>query len=151
MQGRAELVARLLLSHPEGWEQLTAEDHALLAELGPPVGPLLNWLEQQWNEHGPLPWAVLQQALADQPFAALANALMNQALALERGDDCKAALDAQRELRDVLTRMQVDRLNALENQAVAQAAHDPEALKQLRLWQERRKALLQLLHAPSEP
>jgi hypothetical protein len=42
--------------------------------------------------------------------------------------------------------MQVDRLSALENQAVTEAAHNPDAIKQLRIWQERRKALLQTLH-----
>lgn len=146
MAGRAELVARILLSHPDAWSQLTAEDHELLAELDSPVGQLLIWLEREWNEHGTVPWAVQQQALAQQPFAALANTLMDQALALHREDNAEAGTDALRELRDVLTRMQVDRLSALENQAVTEAAHNPDALKQLRIWQERRKALLQTLH-----
>jgi DNA primase len=145
MAARAELVARILLSHPDAWSQLTAEDHELLAELDSPVGALLGWLECQWNEHGTVPWAVQQLALASQPFAALANTLMDQALALHREDNTEATDDALRELRDVLTRMQVDRLSALENQAVTEAAHNPEALKQLRLWQERRKTLLQAL------
>ncbi len=60
---REDRVLRLLLTEPDGWDRLTAEEHQLLLELPAPHGPLFVWLEGQLHEHGPQPWAALREGL----------------------------------------------------------------------------------------
>jgi DNA primase len=129
------LVARILFSFPIAWEWLTPEDHHLLANLPEPMGPLLGWAESQWHEHGAQPWAVLQQAMAGQPFEPMANALMTQAMSLNTlgtaSPDQDAETDARRELREVLWRMLIDDLMVQETLALADATHTPRRLAPL--------------------
>ena len=60
---REDRVLRLLLTEPDSWDRLTAEEHHLLLELPAPHGPLFVWLEGQLHEHGPQPWAALREGL----------------------------------------------------------------------------------------
>jgi DNA primase len=146
---RADLVARTLLSHPEAWDWLTPEDHHLLAGQPEPLGLLFAWLEGQWHEHGAQPWAVLQQAMAGQAFAGLANRLVTQALSLatpQTGDESdQTDDDLQRDLREMLNRMLIEDLKQRETLAIAQAASEPSALQTYRDLQARRLELERLV------
>ena len=151
---RADLVARSLLTTPEAWEWLTAEDHHLLSAQPAPLGPLFAWLEGQWHEHGPQPWAVVQLALEGQPFATLAQRLVSQALALTlpRDDEGTPAednpADLQRDLREMLDRMLIDDLKQRETQAIEQATTEPGALQTYRDLQARRLLLERQVRQP---
>jgi len=149
---RTDLVARILLSHPQAWNWLTPEDHHLLAAQPEPMGPLFAWLEGQWHEHGPQPWAVLQQALVDHSFAGLAARLVAQALSLapaveEDGQTPpgESAADLQRDLREMLNRMLIEDLKQRETHAIALASTQPAALQTYRDLQARRLELERLV------
>ena len=60
---REDRVLRLLLTEPDSWDRLSAEEHHLLLGLPAPHGPLFVWLEGQMHEHGPQPWAALREGL----------------------------------------------------------------------------------------
>jgi DNA primase len=60
-------VLRLLLTEPESWDRLSAEEHHLLTQKPAPHGPLFAWLEAQLHEHGPQPWAALREGLRGHP------------------------------------------------------------------------------------
>jgi DNA primase len=62
--GSADLALRMLLRHADWWDRLPAADQQMLHELGGEHGAAVAWLEQQITEHGPLPWAALDEALA---------------------------------------------------------------------------------------
>jgi DNA primase len=112
---------------------------------------LFAWLESQWHEHGPQPWAVLQQALVEQPFADLATRLLNQALSLavpaEDGLQVQeeSEADIQRDLREMLNRMLIEDLKQRETRAIALAASEPTALQNYRDLQTRRLELERLV------
>jgi DNA primase len=148
---RSDLVARTLLLHPSAWNWLTPEDHHLLAAQPEPLGPLFAWLEGQWHEHGPQPWAVLQQALSNQPFADVATRLVEQALMLATPTDEGAPVpeeneaSLQRDLREMLNRMLIEDLKQRETQAIARATSEPAALQNYRDLQARRLELERLL------
>ncbi len=141
--GRADRVARIVLTQPEAWDWLSAEDHQLLAQEPEPHGPLFAWLERQGHEHGPQPWAALREALRDQPFEALALELNAGGLALQRPEDEEtsdappSAEDLRRELRELLRRLHIDELKRRETGLIA-ASRDPQALQQYRELQKRR-------------
>lgn len=143
---RAERVARTLLEHPAAWAWLTPEDQQLLAHQPAPLGALFAWLESQWHEHGPQPWAVLQPALSMQSFGPLAQQLVDQALQCTPvGGTAGEATeqDVQSELREMLNRMLIDDLKQRETQAIVAAAQEPQALATYRELQARRLALEQ--------
>ena len=147
--GRADRVARIVLSTPDAWNWLTSEDHHLLAEEPQPHGLLFAWLESQWLEHGPQPWAVLREAMRGQPFEGLALDLYDSGLELERPDRASGDSEAVEspsldvELRQLLRRMHIERLKQLETEWAAKAATDPAALTHYRTTQAARKALEQ--------
>jgi len=134
---RSDHAARLLLAHSQLWEQLSSEDHALLGGLPGAHGELLNWLEAQLHEHGPLPWGALREALQGHPAETLAHKLMH-------GSDLSATEDhaeARIELRNLLQRMLIEQLKAEETVAIAAASDNPAALERYRELQARRRAL----------
>jgi DNA primase len=140
--GRADRVARIVLGTPQAWDWLTADDHALLAAEPPPHGPLFAWLERQWLEHGPQPWAALREALRGEPFEALAVALHDSGPWLERfdapsgdglvADAAPADEEIRHELRELLRRIRIEALMRLETELIARAATDPQALARYR-------------------
>ena len=75
---RAEHAARLLLAQMTLWERLSEADHAMLCSQPAPVGPLLRWLDAQYQEQGAVAWGVLSDLLHPQPFAAFAQDLMQR-------------------------------------------------------------------------
>jgi len=145
--GRADRVARIVLGTPQAWEWLTAEDHALLAAEPPPHGPLFAWLEGQWLEHGAQPWASVREALRGQPFEALAVTLHDSGVVLdhfqaESPDTTPPSPDdIRRELRELLRRLRIEHLKALETRLIAQAPADPAALTRYRQVVEERRQL----------
>ena len=137
--GRADRVARIVLGNPQAWDWLSADDHHLLAHEPDPHGPLFAWLETQWHEHGPQPWAALREGLRGLTFEALAVELQASGIALEHGATAPASqeqppseADVRRELRDLLNRMHMDHLMQRQTELIAQASHDPQALAEWR-------------------
>lgn len=138
---REDRAARLVLSTPEAWDWLGAEDHDLLGHLPEPHGALFAWLEGQWHEHGPQPWAALSAGMQGQPFEAWARELFHSASALE--SEPATEEDMRTELRDLLRRMHIDALNLRATQAIAEARTNPDALGRYRAITERIKLLQQ--------
>jgi DNA primase len=134
---RADHATRLLLAHSGLWEQLSADDHALLCALPAPHGELLAWLEAQLHESGPQPWPALRLALQGHPGATLAERLMH-GVALPPPDDQAEALA---ELRNLLQRLLIEQLKAEETAALIAATTDPQALQRYRELQARRRTL----------
>jgi DNA primase len=147
--GRGDRVARIVLSAPQAWDWLTADDHQMLSHEPPPHGPLFAWLESQWHEHGPQPWAALRVALRNEPFEPLALELHASGVALERTHTADAPPDAdspteqdlRRELRELLRRMHIERLKLRETELVTRVQTDPLALALYREAQLARRRL----------
>lgn len=78
--GPADVAVRLLLQHADWWRQLTGDDQQMLHELGGTHGDVVRWLEQQSEEHGPLPWAALNEAMQPEPWAAQAQEWVQRGL-----------------------------------------------------------------------
>jgi len=133
---RADHAARLLLADAVAWENLPHEMHAMLCELAEPHGPLFAWLDSQLHEHGPLPWGALREALRGHDSEALAMKLMADAQ-----DMPPPGAESTAELRDLLSRMLMDRLKRQETEAIESAATDPQALERYRALQARRLEL----------
>jgi DNA primase len=83
---REDRVLRGLLSDPQGWDRLSADEHHLLVHLPAPHGPLFVWIEAQMHEHGPQPWAALREGLRGHPHeqhAALQMAQIPEGIEIE--------------------------------------------------------------------
>ncbi len=149
--GRPDRVARIVMAQPAAWDWLAANDHQLLGHLPEPHGPLFAWLESQWHEHGPQPWAALREAMRGQDFEALAVALSDGALVLEKmadeptpaGAEATTPTEAElrRELRELMRRLHIEDLKARETLLIADSANDPTALHRYRELQSLRKRL----------
>ena len=148
---RADRAVGLLLANAQAWDTLSADDHAMLAHLPAPHGPVFAWLEAQLHEHGPQPWAALREALRDQPFEALALELNAGGLALQRPEDeeepgsngvaLPSPADLRRELGELMRRLHIDELKQRETELIAQVGQDPQALERYRELQALRKSL----------
>lgn len=135
---RTDHAARLLLSHMAFLEELTHDDHGTLCARPSPHGPLFSWLEAQFHEHGPLPWAVLRESLRDHECEALAVKVMTGSHAQTEGD----LHELRAELRDLLNRMQIEDIEEQQKLLMLQAAQDPTALERYRALEQKRKVLL---------
>ncbi|HEY9026241.1 MAG TPA: DNA primase [Burkholderiaceae bacterium] len=115
---------QMLFGHPEYWERLSADEHALMHGLPAPYGPLVAWLERDHSEHGPRPWAVLSHALRQDP------SLGEEALSVADGDADPGATfeDFRRNVDKILDR----ELRAQTQALIARAASDPDALQRYR-------------------
>ena len=139
-KSRVDRAVGLLLANAGAWDSLSADDHALLAHLPAPHGPVFAWLEAQLHEHGAQPWAALREALRGQAFEAYACAEVEQATI---ASDSEAELEELAGVMDLLRRDELMR----QSQALSvQAATDPAARERLREINERIKAL-----QPSHP
>ena len=132
---RADRAVGLLLTHASAWETLSADDHAMLAQLPGPPGDLFGWLEAQMHDHGPQPWAAMREGLRGHPHEAFACAQAEQLVGDTEGEE------ETDEIREVMTRLRIERLKAQENEAIALAAQDPSQLQRYRELQAQRKAL----------
>ena len=126
--GLADQALRLLLRHNEWWERLSGEDQGLLHELGGAHGEVLAWLERQITEHGPQTGAALDEAMADEAWAAQARAWLKAVVA----DEEQGFEDLQR----VLQRMWVNALGE-DAEAIAHGSPDADGLARLRQLRER--------------
>ena len=143
--GRADHAARLLLSHMDFLDTLGDDDHAALCALPPPHGPLFAWLEAQWHEHGMRPWEQLQGDLRGHSSEAVAARVMAGAPA-HAGDEVR---ELRQELRGLLDRMLVEQIKRQQDEAIAQAAQDPEALVRWKALDLQYKNLLKRLDSSS--
>ncbi|AOW15714.1 DNA primase [Hydrogenophaga crassostreae] len=133
---RADRAVGLLLTNASAWQSLSADDHAMLAHLPGTPGAVFTWLEAQMHEHGPQPWAAMREALRGHEHEAFACAQAEQLVSTDESDDPEAE-----EIRDVMTRLRIERLKAQESEAITKAAQDPSQLQRYRELQAERKAL----------
>ncbi len=78
--GPADVALRLLLQHADWWDELGPDHQQLLHELGGPHGEVVQWLERQLMDHGPLSWSALDQAMAEEPWADTARSWVRAGL-----------------------------------------------------------------------
>ena len=142
---RADQAARLLLSHMDFLEDLDNEDFSGLSGQPAPHGALFAWLEAQWHENGPQPWAVLREHLRGLEGEALATRLMNSPHAQPEGE----LAEIRQELRGVLNRMRIEHIKQQETEAVAAMRSDPTAALRLRELYARRLELEAQARNPS--
>jgi DNA primase len=150
-QGRADHAVRVLLTHMDLWEDLSAEDHNLLCELAPPHGPLFVWLDQQHHELGNQPWGALREGLYAHESENMALRVMASSFKPLLDDDGQPKADAQSpaalqreaglELRGILNKILFENLDAQMKEAIAEAAADPTAMQRYKALFERRKQL----------
>ena len=112
-----------MLTDPAAWPALGEPDQHLLCSQPAPHGPRFAWLDRQFHEHGPQPWAALRQALRGHPLEAAAVHEVQTLLALEGiasdRDDLQSVLRGAR-VEDIKRRMDA-----------ALAAGDMQAYRQL--------------------
>jgi DNA primase len=145
----AELVARGVLRHSQAWAALTDADHHLLCELQPPLGDLFSWVDTRFHEHGGEPWAVLQLALQEQPFADLAARLIELDNMQPHGRAIEVEDSGEDDLRRAMGGIQLDAL-AEEIALVAKLPQsDPARIERLYELTRRQQALQQLYRTPS--
>ena len=131
----ADRAIGLLLANAAAWDSLSADDHAMLAHMAAPHGPLMGWLEAQLHEHGPQPWAALREGLRGHP---------HEAFGIQQGDLAAETLDDEAETvetEEVMMRLRIEHLKAQESEAIARSSEDPSQLQRYRELQEQRKAL----------
>ena len=120
---RASRALQIVLTDPAAWPALGEPDQHLLCSQPAPHGPLFAWLDRQFHEHGPQPWAALRQALHGHPLEAAAVHEVQTLLALEGiasdRDDLQSVLRGAR-VEDTKRRMDA-----------ALAAGDMQAYRQL--------------------
>jgi DNA primase len=107
---RADRAVGLLLANAQAWDSLTNDDHSLLAHLAAPHGPVVAWLDAQFHEHGPQPWAALREALRGHGNEVWACAQVEQVLL---GNDADAELT---ELAGIMAMLREDDLKAQAEQ-----------------------------------
>ncbi|MDQ7742901.1 DNA primase [Hydrogenophaga pseudoflava] len=112
-KSRTDRAVGLLLANAAAWDRLSADDHAMLAHLPPPHGPVFAWLEAQLHEHGAQSWAALREALRGQVFEAYVCAEVEQAT---------IAADSDAEREELAGVMELLRRDALETRAKQLAA-----------------------------
>jgi DNA primase len=134
---RTDQAARLLMAHMEFMEELTHEDFEALARCAGGHGALFRWMESQFQESGPRPFAVLREQLRGLPHEALADKLMSGPHAHPEGE----LPELRRELRGVLNRVVIDHIKAQIEEAVRDMARDPSAAQRLRDLYARQQAL----------
>ena len=140
LDSRPDLAARILLNHSELWDILSSEDHGLLCELPAPHGELFTWLESQLHEHGPVSRGTLKEEIVGHPAEDLVQRLTaGPVLASE------PLRESGPELRDLLNRMLLDRIDA----QMRVLATDSANLAELRVLMDRKKELGKLLAASS--
>ena len=128
---RTDQAARLLMAHMEFMEELTHEDFDALSRCTAPHGGLFAWLEAQFQEYGPQPWAVLRERLQEcmeAHVAPLAERLMTGPHAQPEGE----LAELRRELRGVLNRILIDDIKQQTHAAAMAVATNPHAAQQLR-------------------
>jgi DNA primase len=130
---REDHVLRVLLADMALLDALTAEDHQLLGSLPEVHAQLLRWLESTWHDQGALPWGTVLELLPSPALQALADKLMKH----HQAGATQTSQEGLAELRQLLGRMLQEDLQQQMTQAIANAAHDTEALKTYQALQKR--------------
>jgi len=139
----AELIARAALRNSESWGLFSHEDHHLLCELQPPVGDLFSWIDARFHEHGGEPWAVLQLGVEGQPFAELANRLINLDNLQPHGRAIEVQDVDDADLRRAMTGIHLDAVTEEMKQVSQLPPTDPGKMERLYELTRRQKALLE--------
>ncbi len=132
---------RLLLSQMHFMERLDNDDLDTLVNLPAPHGPLFSWIESQFQENGPQPWAILQDRISTTPHGALAHQLMSGPHGHPEGEE----QEQYQELRNILSPMLARRIKELETEllmALASNPSDKSVAERYRSLLERRSRLL---------
>ena len=120
---RARRALQIVLTDPHAWPTLSEQDQLLLCSQPVPCGPLFAWLDRQFHEHGPQPWAALRQALRGH---ALEEAAVREVQALIELEGI--ASDGE-DLQSVLRGARVEDIKRRMNEALA--ARDMDTYRQL--------------------
>ncbi|WP_288638643.1 DNA primase [Comamonas kerstersii] len=112
---------RLLLSQMHFMERLDNDDLDTLVNLPAPHGPLFSWIESQFQENGPQPWAMLHDRISATPHGALALQLMSGPHGHPEGEE----QEQYQELRNILSPMLAKRIKQLETELLMALAADP--------------------------
>ena len=120
----ADLAVRLLMRHGAWWDDLDGDDRQLLLDLPAPHGGAIGWLEQQWMDHGPLPWPELAEMTQGHALQAEFSAWA-AASSLDEGHGLP-------DLQRVVQRLRIEHLAETSRALALEAASDPEALARLR-------------------
>ncbi len=123
---RADHALRLLLLHMPLWGTLSPASQTLLCRLPPPHGPLLTWLDEQYQEYGAMAWGALESALPHTQHGAAALELVRQYQNLELHP---APEETAAELRSVINGLWADAIDQQLQQAAA--AGDLDQVKAL--------------------
>jgi DNA primase len=130
--GRNDRIARIVLANTQALDWLTHDDHNLLGQEPEPHGPLFAWLEGQWHEHGPQPWAALREGLRGQPFEAACLQLMQADIQPQAGETEADPAEQQHELQELVRRLRIDTLKTRETELIQASSTDPAALERYR-------------------
>ena len=118
---REDRVLRLLLTEPQTWDLLSAEEQHMLCALPAPHGPLFAWLENQLHDHGSQPWAALREGLRGHAQEAHAVTQLSQIPDGIEGD--------WTEVRSIIDQLvKLERQQEMKELAL-RAATDPQALQ----------------------
>ena len=139
--------ARILLSHMDFLERLDNDDLDTLAHAAPPHGPLFVWIESQFQEHGPLAWAVLQEHLTQSEHSVFAFQLMQGPHGHPEGE----IEEQYQELRNILTPMLAERIGILATEALKTYMANPLDLAAKTRYQALIERRNRLLAAPTAP
>ena len=112
---------RLLLSQMHFMERLDNDDLDTLVNLPAPHGPLFSWIESQFQENGPQPWAMLHDRISATPHGALALQLMSGPHGHPEGEE----QEQYQELRNILSPMLAKRIKQLETELLMALATNP--------------------------
>ena len=105
---------RILLSHMAFMERLDNDDLDTLVHLPAPHGPLFAWIESQFQENGPLAWAVVLEQIRSSEYGAYALQLMSGPHGHPEGEE----EEQFQELRNILAPMMAERVGTLATEAL---------------------------------
>lgn len=138
---------RILLSHMGFVERLDNDDLDTLVHLPAPHGPMFAWIESQFQEYGPQPWAVLQERAMQSEHGKFASQLMQGPHGHPEGE-----LEEQyQELRNILTPMLAERIGTLATQALKAYMANPTDAGAKARYQALIERRNRLLTAPTSP
>jgi DNA primase len=105
---------------------------------------LFAWLESQWHEHGPQPWASIREGLRDQPFESECLQLMQADIQPQAGDSEPDSGEQRHELQELVRRMRIEALKLRETELIQASTTEPAALERYRAVHAERQELEKL-------
>ncbi len=130
---REDRAIQLLFAQMSAWQRLSAVQQQLLCESPDPHGAAFRWLEQQWHEHGSMPWPSLLQLLGDQAMGEWVTQLMSSA-------PTEVVFD-QTELDSILREMEKRTVSQELNEIAPHVGQDPALFER---FKELNQRLIQL-------